>query len=140
MKDPAGAISSIYATLLGSLTYASKPVPFFTEEPWSTPPAHFVTLQNIEFSPDNDDARFRSIATVTLDIVTKHSGQNTRAAANDIADQILQALIPNTDLGDSSWQLWIREASSPGFIHSQNGPANINRKILIINNHIIQKA
>jgi hypothetical protein len=98
-----------------------------------------VTLQNIDWTPDNDDTLWRSNATVTLDIVTRTSGRNTREIANAIANQVLQALLPQTDLGDAEWQLWIREASSIGFIHSKNGPVQINRKILAINNHIIQK-
>jgi hypothetical protein len=139
MKDPTSAIQTIYGTLLAGLTYAGNPVPFYQEEPWSTPPDHFVTLQNIDWTPDNDDTLWRSNATVTLDIVTRTSGRNTREIANAIANQVLQALLPQTDLGDAEWQLWIREASSIGFIHSKNGPVQINRKILAINNHIIQK-
>jgi len=139
MKDPAESITNIYAGLLGGLTYGGQAVPFFTSEPWQTVPDYFVTLQNIEMSPENDDARFRSVATVTLDIVTKMTGQNTRTQANAIATQILQALLPGTGHQDGDFDVWIREASSPGFLHSQKGPVNINRKILNIDNYITEK-
>ena len=139
MKDPAATISNIYASLLGALSLGGQPVPFFTEEPWQTTPTNFVTLQNIQILPSNDDARFRSVATVTLDVVTKGTGGNSRAAANAISTLVLQALLPGTGHQDGDFDLWIREASSPGYLHSQKGPVNINRKILVIDNYITEK-
>jgi hypothetical protein len=141
MKDIGRTISTIYSTLLGSITYGGKAVPFYTEEPWKTTGDNFIVLLNIEHTPDNNDQRFVANATVTLDVVTKQSNNNSRAAADGIASAVLQALLPGTyvDREDADFQVMIRDARSTGYIRSQNGSTNINRKILTINNHLTQK-
>ena len=61
---------------------------------------------------------------------------------DDIADQILTLLIPTTgvqDIGDNEFQIYATARTSSRYLTMQEGNNFINRKILIINNSIIQK-
>lgn len=141
MKDIGATIRTVYTSLLGALSYGGQAVPFYTAEPWATTPDFFVVLQNIEQGEENNDQRWVTNATVTLDVITKQNMANSRDAVDDIANQILVALLPNTyvDRETADHQVMIRSVSSPGYIAGQSGSVRIQRKILIIDNHLIQK-
>jgi len=141
MKDIGATIRTVYTSLLSAITYGGQAVPFFTAEPWATTPDYFIVLQNIEQGEENNDQRYVTNATVTLDVITKQNMANSRDAVDAIADQILAALLPGTyvDRSTTDHQVMIRSVSSPGYISSQNGSVRIQRKILIIDNHLIQK-
>jgi hypothetical protein len=141
MKDIGATIRTVYTSLLGAITYAGQAVPFYTAEPFETTPNFFIVLQNIEQSEENNDQRWVSNATVTLDVITKQNMANSRDAVDNIAGQILTALLPNTyvDRSTADHQVMIRSVTSPGYVGSQNGSVRIQRKILIIDNHLIQK-
>jgi hypothetical protein len=141
VKDIGASIRSVYSSLLAGITYDGKAVPFFTEEPYVTVPGNFIVLLAIDQDEQNNDRRFVTNAVVTLDIVTKGNMKNDRTAVDAISSSVLQALLPDTyvNRNTTDFQVMIRSCSSPGYIHAIDGTIHIQRKILRINNHLIQK-
>jgi site-specific recombinase len=141
VKDIGASIRSLYSSLLAGITYDGKAVPFFTEEPYVTTPGAYMVLLSVDQDSENNDRRFVNNAIVTIDIVTKGNMKNDRSAVDSIANSVLNALLPDTyvDRDTTDFKVMIRSASSPGYIHAMNGTVHVNRKILRINNHLIQK-
>jgi hypothetical protein len=140
MKDIGLAIRNLYSGLLAGITYAGQPVPFYDAEPWESAPDHYVVLQNIDHTETGNDQAFTQDANATLEIVTRQNMINSRIPADTIAGEILGRLLPTPyqDHYADGIQVMIRSANSPGYLHTQHGTVQINRKILVISNHLIQ--
>jgi len=134
-------LRGIYETLLTGITYNSVSVPVYTEEPFETTPANYIVLLSTDQNEVSGDTRRSHEVTYTIDIVTKQNMRNSRDAADAIANSVLSVLLPETFVvrEDNDFTVHIISASSPGYIYSKDGSIQINRKILRILNHIIQK-
>lgn len=141
MKDIGASLRAHYSTLLAGITYNGVSVPFYDAEPFETTPSNYIVLLGTDQDEDNNDSAFVNEVLVTLDIVTKQNMRNSRDAVDSIAYDVLEALIPNNyvDAFDADFQIQILSASSPGYLHTQDGSVHINRKVLRINNRLIQK-
>ena len=143
MKDCSNNIRTQYlSTLNGNISYNGKNVPVYGTDTFSTVPENYVIIGDITETADNNNQLFVSGADVVIDIFSEQYMTRNNSIIDDIADQILTLLIPTTgvkDMGDAEFQIYATARTSSRYLTMQEGNNFINRKILIINNSIIQK-
>ena len=143
MKDCSNNIRTRYLAILNSnISYNGKNVPVYGNDTFETMPENYVIIGDITETADNNNQLFVSGADVVIDIFSEQYMTRNNAIIDDIADQILTLLIPTTgvqDIGDAEFQIYATARTSSRYLTMQEGNNFINRKILIINNSIIQK-
>jgi hypothetical protein len=143
MKDCSNNIRVQYLSKLnGNITYGGKGVPVYGNDSFQTVPQNYVIIGDITESADNNNQLFVTEADVVIDIFSEQYMTRNNSIIDDIADQILTLLIPTTgvqDIGDNEFQIYAKARTSSRYLTMQEGNNFINRKILIINNSIIQK-
>jgi hypothetical protein len=143
MKDCSNNIRVRYLAILnGNITYGGKNVPVYGTDAFETVPQNYIIIGDITESADNNNQLFVSGADVVIDIFSEQYMIRNNSIIDDIADQILTLLIPTTgvqDIGDNEFQIYAKARTSSRYLTMQEGNNFINRKILIINNSIIQK-
>ena len=143
MKDCSNNIRVRYLAILnGNITYGGKNVPVYGTDVFETVPQNYIIIGDITETADNNKQLFVSGADVVIDIFSEQYMIRNNSIIDDIADQILTLLIPTTgvqDIGDNEFQIYATARTSSRYLTMQEGNNFINRKILIINNSIIQK-
>ena len=143
MKDCSNNIRVKYLAILnGNITYNGKNVPVYGNDSFSTVPENYVIIGDITETADNNNQLFVSGADVVIDIFSEQYMTRNNSIVDNIANQILTLLIPTTDvqdIGDTDFQIFATARTSSRYLTMQEGNNYINRKILIINNSIIQK-
>lgn len=143
MKDCSNNIRVQYLSKLsGNITYGGKSVPVYGTDSFQTVPQNYIIIGDITESADNNNQLFMTEADVVIDIFSEQYMTRNNSIIDDIADQILTLLIPTTgvkDMGDAEFQIYAKARTSSRYLTMQEGNNFINRKILIINNSIIQK-
>lgn len=141
MKDT-GNILTLYGTILSGLTYGGVSVPVYLDEPVVTVPDNYVQIINATSTPvERNNSRWISEVTVQIDVITRQYKQSNRLVRDEIAEDILQALISSigVEFNDSDFQITNVELENSTYLHELDGAYHINRKILSIRNHLIQK-
>jgi hypothetical protein len=143
MKDCSNNIRTQYLSILnGNISYNGRNVPVYGNDSFTTTPENYVIIGDITETADNNNQLFVSGADVVIDIFSEQYMTRNNSIIDDIADQILTLLIPTTgvhDIGDAEFQIYAMSRTSSRYLTMQEGNNYINRKILIINNSIIQK-
>ena len=143
MKDCSNNIRTRYLAILnGNISYNGRNVPVYGNDTFETMPENYVIIGDITETADNNNQLFVSGADVVIDIFSEQYMTRNNSIIDDIADQILTLLIPTTgvqDMGDGEFQIYATARTSSRYLTMQEGNNYINRKILIINNSIIQK-
>ena len=143
MKDCSNNIRVQYLSKLsGNITYGGKTVPVYGTDTFQTVPQNYIIIGDITEAADNNNQLFVTEADVVIDIFSEQYMTRNNSIIDDIADQILTLLIPTTgvqDMGDAEFQIYAKARTSSRYLTMQEGNNFINRKILIINNSIIQK-
>jgi uncharacterized protein YoxC len=143
MKDCSNNIRVQYLSKLsGNITYGGKSVPVYGTDTFQTVPQNYIIIGDITETADNNNQLFVTEADVVIDIFSEQYMTRNNSIIDDIADQILTLLIPTTgvqDIGDAEFQIYAKARTSSRYLTMQEGNNFINRKILIINNSIIQK-
>lgn len=143
MKDCSNNIRVKYLALLnGNITYNGKNVPVYGNDTFETMPENYIIIGDITETADNNNQLFVSGADVVIDIFSEQYMTRNNSIVDNIANQILTLLIPTTgvqDIGDTDFQIFATARTSSRYSTMQEGNNYINRKILIINNSIIQK-
>ena len=143
MKDCSNNIRVQYLSKLsGNITYGGKTVPVYGTDSFQTVPQNYIIIGDITETADNNNQLFMTEADVVIDIFSEQYMTRNNSIIDDIADQILTLLIPTTgvqDMGDAEFQIYAKARTSSRYLTMQEGNNFINRKILIINNSIIQK-
>lgn len=143
MKDCSNNIRTQYLSILnGNISYGGKNVPVYGNDTFETMPQNYIIIGDITESADNNNQLFISGADVVIDIFSEQYMTRNNSIIDDIADQVLTLLIPTTgvhDIGDSEFQIYANARTSSRYLTMQEGNNFVNRKILIINNLIIQK-
>ena len=143
MKDCSNNIRTRYLAILnGNISYNGRNVPVYGNDTFETMPENYVIIGDITETADNNNQLFVSGADVVIDIFSEQYMTRNNSIIDDIADQILTLLIPTTgvqDMGDGEFQIYATARTSSRYLTMQEGNNFINRKILIINNSIIQK-
>ena len=100
-----------------------------------------VIIAGVSESPSNTLDNFRTDVIADLDIVTRQYNGYSRDAADGIADEILQVLIPAVDIAGFSvegFQVRNVQKVSGNYIDEPGEEENIVRKILRIQASLIQ--
>jgi hypothetical protein len=143
MKDCSNNIRVQYLSKLnGNISYGGKNVPVYGTDAFQTVPQNYIIIGDITETADNNNQLFMTEADVVIDIFSEQYMTRNNSIIDDIADQILTLLIPTTgvqDMGDGEFQIYATARTSSRYLTMQEGNNFINRKILIINNSIIQK-
>lgn len=143
MKDCSNNIRVQYlSTLNGNISYNGRNVPVYGNDTFETMPENYIIIGDITETADNNNQLFVSGADVVIDIFSEQYMTRNNSIIDNIADQILTLLIPTTgvkDMGDGEFQIYATARTSSRYLTMQEGNNYINRKILIINNSIIQK-
>jgi uncharacterized protein YoxC len=143
MKDCSNNIRVQYLLKLnGNISYGGKNVPVYGTDSFQTVPQNYVIIGDITETADNNNQLFITQADVVIDIFSEQYMTRNNSIIDDIADQILTLLIPTTgvqDIGDAEFQIYAKARTSSRYLTMQEGNNFINRKIITINNSIIQK-
>jgi hypothetical protein len=128
--------------LNGYITYSGKNVPVYGDDTFETLQGNYVIISDIIETSDNNNQRFITNLTATIDIFSEQYMKRDNSIVDDISSQILNLLIPSTaiqDIGDAYFQIFPLSRDSSRYLTLQEGNNYIARKILTINNSIIQK-
>jgi hypothetical protein len=136
VKDPGIEIRTSLVTALGTLTYGGNNVPVYSDDPLSSVPDYFVKIGDITVTPDNqNNNKFNSSASVTIDIVTIQTGIISRDPADTIANTVINLITPNpgqVSLVGTNFQFISAWAESLGYLNGTQGDRQVVRKILTI--------
>jgi hypothetical protein len=143
MIDTANSVRTIYLTALnGNLTYNGKDVPVYGQTPFRTTPQNYVVIGNITEISDNTNHSFGNNVDVVIDIFSEQYRVNDLSVVDNIASQILNLLIPDTQVDgfdDANFEVFPIGRSSSRYLPLQDGDNYVARKIITINNLVNQK-
>lgn len=143
MFDCSNNLRVAYLTKLnGNITFSGKNVPVYGDDTFETLQGNYVIISDITETSDNNNQRFITNLTATIDIFSEQYMKRDNSIVDDIASQILNLLIPSTaiqDIGDAYFQIFPLSRDSSRYLTLQEGNNYIARKILTISNSIIQK-
>jgi len=143
MIDCANNVRNIYVNALnGNLSYNGKDVPVYGQTPFNTTPQNYVVIGNITESSDNTNHSFGNNVEVVVDIFSEQYRVNDLGVVDNIASQILNILIPDTQVDgfdDIYFEVFPIGRSSSRYLPLQDGDNYVARKIITINNLVNQK-
>lgn len=143
MKDCSNNIRTQYLSILNdNISYNGVNVPVYGNDTFQTVPDNYVIIGDITENADNNNQQFVTDADVVIDIFSEQYMTRDNSIVDDIANQILTLLIPTSgikDIGDADFQIFAKARTSSRYLAVNDGQNYIARKILTINNTIIQK-
>lgn len=143
MLDCANNVRSIYVnTLNGHITYNGKDVPVYGQSPFKTPPQNYVIISEINESSNNTNHTFQNEVEVVIDILSQQYRINDLGVVDNIASQILNLLIPDTNVNgfsDAIFEVFPMGRTQSRYLPMSDGENYIARKIITINNLVNQK-
>lgn len=143
MLDCSNNIRTAYLTKLnGNISFNSINVPVYGDDSFDTTPQNYVVISDIIETADNNNQKFVNNVNVTIDIFSEQYMKRDNSIVDNIASQILNLLIPSTaiqDIGDIYFQIFPLSRDSSRYLALQDGNNYVARKIITINNSIIQK-
>jgi hypothetical protein len=143
MLDCSNNVRVIYVNALnGNLSYNGKDVPVYGQIPFDTTPQNYVIIGNITESSDNTNHSFGNNVEVVVDIFSEQYRVNDLGVVDNIASQILNILIPDTQVDgfdDANFEVFPIGRSSSRYLPLQDGDNYVARKIITINNLVNQK-
>lgn len=141
MKDT-GKIVQIYKALLSGLTYNGTSVPVYEDEPVETTPENYVQIIQVSDSPvERNNTRWIREVTVQLDVITRQYKVSNKTVRDAIAEDILETLITSigVEIDSTYYQITNVELDNSTYLNELDGAYHVNRKILSIRNHLIEK-
>ena len=143
MLDCSNNVRVIYVSALnGNLSYNGKDVPVYGQTPFDTTPQNYVVIVNITETSDNTNHSFGNDVEVVVDIFSEQYRVNDLGVVDNIASQILNILIPDTQVDgfdDANFEVFPIGRSSSRYLPLQDGDNYVARKIITINNLVNQK-
>ena len=143
MLDCSNNVRVIYVNALnGNLSYNGKDVPVYGQIPFNTTPQNYVVIGNITETSDNTNHSFGNNVEVVVDIFSEQYRVNDLGVVDNIASQILNILIPDTQVDgfdDANFEVFPIGRSSSRYLPLQDGDNYVARKIITINNLVNQK-
>jgi hypothetical protein len=143
MLDCSNNVRVIYVNALnGNLSYNGKDVPVYGQTPFNTTPQNYVVIGNISETSDNTNHSFGNNVEVVIDIFSEQYRVNDLGVVDNIASQILNILIPDTQVDgfdDTYFEVFPIGRSSSRYLPLQDGDNYVARKIITINNLVNQK-
>jgi hypothetical protein len=143
MLDCSNNVRVIYVNALnGNLSYNGKDVPVYGQTPFDTTPQNYVVIGNITETSDNTNHSFGNDVEVVVDIFSEQYRVNDLGVVDNIASQILNILIPDTQVDgfdDANFEVFPIGRSSSRYLPLQDGDNYVARKIITKNNLVNQK-
>ncbi len=143
MKDCSNSVRTIYVNALnGNLSYNSKDVPVYGQDPFRTLPKNYVIISSITEQANNTNDSFGNIVSVDIDIFSEQYRVNDLSVVDNIASQILNILIPDTKIdgfSDADFIVYPMSRTNSLYLPLYNGDNYVARKIITINNLVNQK-
>ena len=143
MLDCTNNIRDCYVSKLeNNITLNGKVVKVYGQIPYESTPDNYIIISTINESADNNNQLFVTNATVDVDIFCEQYRKVDLSVADNIASQVLNLLLPTTgihDVGDAYFQIFPLSRVASRYLPLENGDVYVARKILTINNSIIQK-
>lgn len=143
MKDCSNSVRTIYVNALnGYISYNSKDVPVYGQDPFRTLPQNYVIISSITEQASNTNDSFDNIVSVDIDIFSEQYRVNDLSVVDNIAGQILNILIPDTKIdgfSDSDFIVYPMSRTNSLYLPLYNGDNYVARKIITINNLVNQK-
>ena len=143
MRDCSNNVRVIYVNALnGNLSYNGKDVPVYGQTPFRTTPQNYVIISSISESAANTNNSFGNEVDVVIDIFSEQYRVYDNAVVDDIANQILQILIPDTGVDgfdDTHFEVFPMARVSSSYLPLQNGDNFVARKLITISNLVNEK-
>jgi len=143
MKDCSNSVRTIYVNALnGYLSYNSKDVPVYGQDPFRTLPQNYVIISSITEQASNTNDSFGNIVSVDIDIFSEQYRVNDLSVVDNIAGQILNILIPDTKIdgfADTDFIVYPMSRTNSLYLPLYKGDNYVARKIITINNLVNQK-
>lgn len=143
MIDVSNNVRDIYLSLLnGNITYNGTNVPVYGENPFNTPPKRFVIISEISESSDTTNQSTTHTVNAQIDIYSEQYRTNDLSIVDNIANQILSILIPDSSVNgfsDAEVIVYPMQRSSSRYLPLQSGDNYIARKIINISNLVNEK-
>jgi hypothetical protein len=143
MKDCSNSVRTIYVNALnGYISYNSKDVPVYGQDPFRTLPQNYVIISSITEQASNTNDSFGNIVSVDIDIFSEQYRVNDLSVVDNIAGQILNILIPDTKIdgfSDSDFIVYPMSRTNSLYLPLYKGDNYVARKIITINNLVNQK-
>lgn len=143
MLDSANNVRTIYVNALnGFITYNSVNVPVYGQTPFRTTPKNYVVIGSIVEVGENTNHNFSNNVEVTLDIFSEQYRTYDNSIVDSIASQILNILIPDTNVNgfsDANFEVFPMSRTSSQYLPLQDGENFVARKIITISNLVNQK-
>lgn len=143
MLDSANNVRTIYVNALnGFITYNSVNVPVYGQTPFRTTPKNYIVIGSIVEVGENTNHNFSNNVEVTLDIFSEQYRTYDNSIVDSIASQILNILIPDTNVNgfsDTFFEVFPMSRTSSQYLPLQDGENFVARKIITISNLVNQK-
>ena len=143
MKDCANNVRQIYINALnGNISYQNRNVPVYGQQPFVTTPERYVIIGNIIEVANNTNNNFSNNVEVTIDIFSEQNKNNDVSQVDNIAGQILNILIPDTQIdgfSDVDFNVYPMSRTSSTYLPLWDGDNYVARKVITINNLVNQK-
>lgn len=143
MLDCSNNIRECYMDILeGNVVYNGNIIKVYGQTPFNTPPNIYIMLGSITEVADNNNQLFITDADIDINIIAEQYRRPDLSVVDAISSLVLNLIIPFTgvlDVGDDDFQIFPLSRISSRYLPSENGDVYISRKILTINNLIIQK-
>lgn len=143
MLDCNQDVRSVYVTALnGNITYNNVNVPVYGQTPFETTPQNYIVIGDIIESADNNNQKFNNIVDVIIEIYSEQYRINNMNIVDNIANQILNIMIPNTPIygfETTNFQILPKARTLSNYSTLNKGDNYIARKIITINNFVNQK-
>lgn len=143
MIDVSNNVRDIYLSLLnGNISYNGTNVPVYGENPFNTPPKRYVIISDIAESSSTTNQSTRHTVSVQIYIYSEQYRTNDLSIVDNIANQILEIIIPDTAVNgfsDADVIVYPVQRSSSRYVPLQSGDNYIARKIINISNLVNEK-
>lgn len=143
MLDCTNNIRQCYVNLLeGNVIYNGKTVAVYGQTPFVTTPNIYILLGSVNESADNNNQRFITDADIDINIIVEQYRRPDLSVVDAISSLVLNLILPSTgiqDVGDANFQIFPLSRISSRYLPMEDGDVYYSRKILTINNSVIQK-
>lgn len=143
MLDCTNNIRQCYMNLLeGNVIYNGKVITVYGQTPFVTTPNIYILLGSVAESADNNNQLFITDADIDINIIVEQYRRPDLSVVDAISSLVLNLILPSTgiqDVGDADFQIYPLSRISSRYLPMEDGDVYYSRKILTINNSVIQK-
>ena len=142
MLDTTNYIRQAYLNKLdGNVIYNGKVIKVYGQVPSVTTPDKYIIIGMINENSNNNNQQFESTADIDIDIFCEQYRNMDLSVVDAISSLVLNLIIPSTgisDIGDANFQIYPLSRVASRYLPIENGDLYIARKIITINNSVIQ--